>query len=37
MVSGIRFRIFQAQGVGAVSGEYRSKKIRHVVIIMGAG
>lgn len=37
MISGICFKIFQEQGVGTVSGEYRSKKIGHVVIIIEAG
>lgn len=36
MISGICFKIFQEQGVGRVSGEYRSKKIGHVVIITEA-
>lgn len=37
MIAGICFKIFQEQGVGRVSGEYRSKKMVHVVIIIEAG
>lgn len=37
MISGTCFKVVQEQGVGRVTGEYRSKKIGHVVIIIEAG